>query len=72
MSRDKEIEKQIYRFVRQIDRPWWKVLINTFLRAIQPGLRRKWVIYSIFEGERLVGYGFGRITHLIRVEWKDL
>jgi hypothetical protein len=46
--------------------PWWKVAINSLLRFLQPGLRRKLVIYSVCEDgspPRVVGYGFGRITH---------
>ena len=47
-------------------RPWWKVAINTVLRAVQPQAR-KLVIYSKFDltpaGPVLVGYGLGRILH---------
>lgn len=31
-------------------RPWWKVAINKVLRAVQPRLRRKWVVVSVCEG----------------------
>ncbi len=47
-------------------RPCWIVACNTLLRALQPGLRRKWVFYSEFRmgpPVRFTRYGFGRITH---------
>ena len=54
-------------------RPWWKVAINTVLRLVQPGVRRKWVIFTRCEAgreldhapvpPRVLGYGFGQITH---------
>ena len=51
-----------------LHRPWWKVAINTVLRAVQPQ-RRKWLIYSRCFGGGVeppicVGYGFGRVTVL--------
>lgn len=48
-------------------RPWWKVLVNTVLRWLQPWAARKRVIYtrSTREGDppRVLGYGFGRVLH---------
>lgn len=47
-------------------RPWFKVAINTVLRFFQTRRRpaRLFVLISIFEDERLVGYRFGRMLHL--------
>jgi hypothetical protein len=51
-----------------LHRPWWKVAINTALRAFQPQ-PRKWVVYTRTEGgsatapPRVLGYGFGRVLH---------
>lgn len=49
-------------------RPWWKVTINTVLRWLQPGIARKWVIYtrSTMDGDppEVLGYGFGRVLHI--------
>ena len=44
-------------------RPWWKVVINTALRIVQPGARRKWLVASVFDGDKLIGYTFARIEH---------
>lgn len=46
-------------------RPWFKVAINTVLRFCQTRRRpaRLFVLVSIFDGERLTGYRFGRVTH---------
>lgn len=53
---------------RWLHRPWWKVAINTVLRRLQPGVERKWVVYTVtsVDGDPPVvhGYGFGRIRHL--------
>ena len=48
-------------------RPWWKVVINSILRRLQPG-PVKWVIATRArqegEGERVaVGYTFAPIMH---------
>ena len=52
---------------RWLHRPWFKVLINTVLRWLQPGVSRKFVLYSITteDGDppRVLGYGFGRVLH---------
>lgn len=46
-------------------RPWFKVLINTALRFVQTRRRpaRLFVLASLFEGDRLVGYTFARVLH---------
>lgn len=46
-------------------RPWWKVAVNTVLRLLQPGIRRKWVVYTRSVGDPpvAIGYGFGRVYH---------
>lgn len=49
-------------------RPWWKVAINTVLRLLQPGKRRKWVIYTVSLTDDngmpvVLNYGFGRVLH---------
>lgn len=53
---------------RWLHRPWWKVVINTLLRLLQPWTARKFVVYtrSTVEGDppRELGYGFGRVLHL--------
>lgn len=53
---------------RWLHRPWWKVAINTVLRALQPRRRWKWVLYTrtTRDGDppTVLGYGFGRIEHL--------
>ncbi len=49
-------------------RPWWKLWINTILRALQPG-PVKWLVYSnctvvdefASKPPEVLGYGFGRI-----------
>lgn len=47
-------------------RPWFKVAINTALRFVQTRRRpaKLFVLASVFEGERLVGYKFTWVTHL--------
>lgn len=47
-------------------RPWFKVLINTVLRFFQTRRRpaRLFVLASLFDGDRLVGYRFARVLHL--------
>jgi hypothetical protein len=47
-------------------RPWFKVAVNAALRAFQTRRRpaRLLVLASVFEGRRLVGYGFARVLHL--------
>ncbi len=49
-----------------VHRPWWKVAINTVLRAFQPQLR-KWLVYSVTDDSTtpptVLGYGFGPIMH---------
>lgn len=48
----------------QTHRPWFKVAINTALRAVQPRRARwKWLLYSEMQDGRCVGYGFGWIEH---------
>ena len=55
---------------RWLHRPWWKVAINTVLRAFQPW-PRKLVIYTKCERgpedpdrpPRVLGYGFGLVLH---------
>lgn len=53
---------------RWLHAPWWKVLVNNFLRRRQPRQRRKWVIYTrstvCGDPPEVLGYGFGRILHL--------
>jgi hypothetical protein len=50
-----------------LHRPWWKVAMNTVLRALQPRAARKWVVYTstTTDGDppRVLGYGFGRVLH---------
>lgn len=45
-----------------VHRPWWKVAINTPLRALQG--RRPWLVASVFDVEtgRLLGYTFAQIA----------
>ena len=49
-------------------RPWWKVAINTVLRALQPHTKKKIVIYTrcddTCDPPRVIGFGIGRVTHL--------
>ena len=54
-----------------LHRPWWKVAINTVLRALQPW-PRKLVIYTRCEHNgqleparvwEAVGYGIGKVMH---------
>lgn len=49
-------------------RPWWKVAINSVLRAIQVGCDQKWLIATVADGKYgpdlkpvTVGYRFCRI-----------
>ncbi len=48
-------------------RPWWKVVINTALRIVQPQ-PRKWVVYTRTDESTspptVLGYGFGPVLHL--------
>ena len=46
-------------------RPWFKVAINGVLRFFQTRKRpaRLFVLASLFEGDRLVGYCFCRVLH---------
>ena len=51
--------------IASVSRPWWKVVINTMLRLVQPW-PRKWVIYSRISTTRppqVLGYGYGRVLH---------
>ena len=47
-----------------LHRPWWKVAINTTLRALQRG-PKKWLIYTrcSMDGDppTVLGYGFARV-----------
>ncbi len=48
--------------MKQPHRPLLKVAINTVLRFFQLRFTdRPWLIYSMFEDDELLGYGFGRI-----------
>jgi len=44
-------------------RPWFKVIINTFLRFFQPFRRRKFVLASIMYGDIVLRYEFTRVYH---------
>lgn len=51
-------------------RPWWKVVVNTVLRRLQPDAVNKWVIYTVCtvpddpdEQPETLTYGFGPIPH---------
>lgn len=55
---------------RWLHRPWWKVAINTTLRALQTRQRpaRLWVVYTRCDDSTspptVLGYGFGRVEHV--------
>ena len=41
--------------------PWWKVAINTPLRAIQRGRRYNWLLCTVVEEPGLMSYEFAWI-----------
>ena len=46
-------------------RPWFKVCINAVLRLLQTRKRpaHLFVLCSVFDGDRLLGYRFGWMIH---------
>lgn len=60
------LEWRLVTETQAVHRPWFKVLVNTALRLLQPNwlTTRKWVIYSKIVDNQCVGYGFGRVQHL--------